>query len=181
MKNKGIRNICIALLVVILFVYTVICVNSIMNKNKIGLFSIRFYIMSSDSPEAGISSGDLVFGKNIKIEDIKENDKIIYNRNNKMVVKKVKQIENNNGQINFYIEDDETISNEKLENAQIIGKVVSKIKGIGNVALFIQSPLGTMNVLIIIICIFIIIKKITKENQKDSNDGEKDYEESGKK
>lgn len=130
MKNKKIRNICIILLILVLFVYIAISVNSYVNHNKIGFFNIKFYIMSSDSPEANISSGDLVLANNIEVNDIKENDNIIFQRENEMIVKKVKKVENINGKNNFYIEEDETISNEKLENAQIIGKVVSKIKGI---------------------------------------------------
>lgn len=130
MKNKKIRNICIALLVLVLFIYIVIVVNSLMNKTKVGFFSTKIYIMSSDSPEANIYSGDLVFAKNVQLNEIQENDNIIFNRNNKLIVKKVTKVENKNGTNNFFIEEDETISNEKLENAQIIGKVVSKIPGV---------------------------------------------------
>lgn len=170
MKTKKIRNICIIFLFIILFIYLSICINSYVNGNKIGIFSLRFYIMSSDSSESDVSSGDLVIAKSIKTEDIKENDDIIYKRNDSMVVKKVKIIENNNGNINFYIEDDNIISNEKIENAQIIGKVIFKIKGFGNFALFIQSPMGTLNILVIAICIIIIIKKISKSVQDSKDD-----------
>lgn len=170
MKTKKIRNICIIFLFIILFIYLSICINSYVNGNKIGIFSLRFYIMSSDSSESDVSSGDLVIAKSIKTEDIKENDDIIYKRNDSMVVKKVKIIENNNGNINFYIEDDNIISNEKIENAQIIGKVIFKIKGFGNFALFIQSPMGTLNILVIAICIIIIIKKISKSVQESKDD-----------
>lgn len=170
MKTKKIRNICIIFLFIILFIYLSICINSYVNGNKIGIFSLRFYIMSSDSSESDVSSGDLVIAKSIKTEDIKENDDIIYKRNDSMVVKKVKIIENNNGNINFYIEDDNIISNEKIENAQIIGKVIFKIKGFGNFALFIQSPMGTLNILVIAICIIVIIKKISKSVQESKDD-----------
>ena len=130
MKNKKVRNICIALLVLVLFIYIVIVANSLINKTKVGFFSIRFYIMSSDSPEAEIYSGDLVFAKNVQLNEIKENDSIIFKRNDKLIVKKVKKVENKNGNNNFFIEEDETISNEKLENAQVIGKVVSNVRGV---------------------------------------------------
>jgi len=185
MKNKKIRNICIALLVLVLFIYIVIIANSLMNKTKVGFFSTKIYIMSSDSPEADIYSGDLVFAKNVQANEIQENDNIIFDRNNKLIVKKVTKVENKNGTNNFFIEEDETISNEKLENAQIIGKVVSKAPGVGNVAMFIQSPIGTLNVLIIIVCIIIIIKKINKEilnseNNYTEENRKVDEEEDGK-
>lgn len=159
---KKIRNIFIIALCIILFVYLSICINSYINGNKIGIFSFRFYIMSSNSSDSGVNSGDLVIAKNVKIEDIKENDDIIYKRNDSLVVKKIKIVENNNGHVNFYIQDDNVINNEKVENAQIIGKVIFSINGFGNFALFAQSPIGTCSILAIAVCIFIIINKIVK-------------------
>ncbi len=142
MKNIRIRNICIILVILVLFVYIAISVNSYVNNNKIGFFNTKFYIMSSDSPEANISSGDLVLANNIDVNDIKENDNIIFQRENQMLVKKVKKVENINGKNNFYIEDDDVITNEKLENAQIIGKVVSKIKGIRKCSIIYSNSYG---------------------------------------
>lgn len=176
MNNKRVRNICIILLAIVLFMYLVIFINSIMNKNsKVGFFNTKFYIMSSDCEEAGVCSGDLVLAKTIAAEDIKENDCIIFTRNDELIIKKIKSIDKTNENTNFYIQSDDVIANEKLENAQIIGKVKKSIKGIGNVALFIQSPLGTINIVVVILCIFIIIKKIsnTKENNGDANDEKK--------
>lgn len=172
---KKLRNIFIIALCIILFVYLSICINSYINGNKIGIFSFRFYIMSSNSSESGVNSGDLVIAKNIKIEDIKENDDIIYKRNDSLVVKKIKIVENNNGHINFYIQDDEVINNEKVENAQIVGKVVFKINGFGNFALFAQSPLGTCSILAIAICIFIIINKIVRTLKEGKSQDELKY------
>ena len=170
MENKKVRNICIALLFIMLFIYLVICVNSIMNHNKIGAFAYKFYIMSSDSSESNANSGDLIIAKSVKPEDIKENDSIIYKRNDSMVVKKVIGTDNENGNTNIYIENDNVILNESIQNAQIMGKVVHTIKGFGNVALVIQSPLGTINILLIALCVFIIIKKISKNSQvKDAD------------
>ena len=87
-----------------------------------------------------------------------------------MVVKKVIGTDNENGNTNIYIENDNVILNESIQNAQIMGKVVHTIKGFGNVALVIQSPLGTINILLIALCVFIIIKKISKNSQvKDAD------------
>lgn len=164
-RNRRLRNICIVFLFIVLFVYLSIGINSIMNKNKIGFFSWHFYIMSSDSPEAGVNTGDLVIAKGIKTQDIKENDNIIYKRKDEMIVKKI--INKDKGNDNLYIQDSQMFTDE---NVQIIGKVLFKIKGLGNVALFIQSPLGTLNVLIIAICLLIVIKKISKSIQGEKND-----------
>lgn len=142
MKNSKIRNICIVGLVLILFVYLVICINSYMNNSKVGFFSTRFYIMSSDCPEANVYTGDLVFAKSIKTEDIKENDNIIFKKDDKMIAKKVTRVENNNGIVNFYIENDDSNFNERLENVQIVGKIVSKVKGIRKCCFIYSKPIG---------------------------------------
>ena len=183
MESKKIRNTCIVLLFIILFVYLVIFVNSIMNGNKVGFFSYRFYIMSTDSTESDTNVGDLIIAKNVKAKDIKVNDSIIFKKNDSMVIKKVIGTDENDGNTNIYIENDSVIFNENIQNAQIYGKVVHIVKGLGNVARFIQSPLGSINILLIVLCIFIIIKKISanmksedvetnenKESEKNEND-----------
>lgn len=170
MKNKRVRNISIFLLCIILFIYLAIGINSIISKNKLGLFSLKFYIMSSDSTEANKKAGDLIVAENTKVDNIKENDYIIYQKDDELFIKKVIKVDSQNGKVNLYIENDNVLSNEKMQDAQIMGKVLFSIKGLGNVALFIQSPLGTLNVFIIMICIFIIVRKISKTIQDDKED-----------
>lgn len=178
MSSKIIRNICIGVICLLLFVYLTIVINSFMNGGKIGFFSTRFYIMTSDSIEANINKGDLVFAKSIKIENIKPDDDIIYKKeDNELIVKKVKSIEGSN--ITFYIQDEglnKETNGSKEKTTQIIGKVTGKIKGIGNVALFIQSPLGTLNMIVVAGCVLIIIKKLNnniKEEKSENNNAEK--------
>lgn len=181
MQGKKIRNITIAVLCMVLFIYLTIIIGSAMTGRKVGLFSLKFYIMSSDSADSNISSGDLVVGKNIKTEDIKAGDDIIYKRNNGMIVKKITSVKNNNGNVSLYIENDDVVSGESRQNMQIEGKVLFKISGFGNFALFIQSPMGALNILIIIICVFFLVRKISQvvQNNKieQATNGEADNEE----
>ncbi len=168
MKNRRIREVSIVLLCCILFVYLAIGVNSIVNKNRLGLLSLRFYVMTSDSVESNIHSGDLVIAKNVDVEKIENNNIIIYKKDNEMFMKKVIRVNNEDGNVDLYIENDNVLSNGKLENTKIVGKVLYTIKGLGNVALFIQSPLGTLNVLTIVICICILISKISRNYTQNS-------------
>ena len=43
-------------------------------KYKIGFFSLRFYVMSSDLKGGEINKGDLVLAKSIATKDIKAED-----------------------------------------------------------------------------------------------------------
>lgn len=167
MKNKRIRNISIISLFVILFTYLVILINSYMNGEQIGILSYRFYIMSSNNPETNTSSGDLIIAKSIKIEDIKQNDNIIYKKGTELIVRSVKSINNENGNINLFVDGSNDKPDEEIANAQIVGKVVTKVGGIGNVALFLKTPMGAINLLIILGCVIILIRKIGDSDEEE--------------
>ena len=167
---ERIKTICIILLSIILFIYLAIGIFNMSKGGKMGFFSLRFYIMASDSNEAGTSSGDLIIARKMNVKRLKQNDDVIYQKNNIMIIKKVSKAENNAGNISIYVENDKNNSEEKLDNAHIVGKVLHRVKGIGNVAMFIQSPLGTVNLILIVICIFILIKKLMYNNKSDDDE-----------
>lgn len=177
-KNKSgdiiekIKTICIILLSIILFIYLALGINNMRNGGKMGFFTLRFYIMSSVSNESGTSTGDLIVANNTKANNIKENDDIIYKRNNTMIIKKVIKTENKDNENNIFIENDNANTNSKIENDKIMGKVLFKIKGVGNIAMFIQTPLGTVNIILIFVCILILIRKIFTANNNDSDNND---------
>ena len=165
MNTSKIKSICIAILSFILFVYLVLFINSLTNHEKVGFFNIRFYIMPADSTEMELNKGDMVFAKTIKPEKIKENDKVLYKKDDVIYVEKVINASSNNGRVNLVIND-----KKEVENAQIIGKVIGKASRIGNTALFVQSPLGTFNIVILAICIIVIVRKIIGKTENDANE-----------
>lgn len=165
-KVERAKTICIFLLLIILFVFLTIGVNNLAHGQKMGFFSLRFFIMSTDSTETNSSTGDLIVGRKVRVSRIKENDDIIYKRNNKMMLKKVIKVNDENGKPDIHVENDKNLSNEKVENAEVMAKVLFKIKGVGNVAMFIQSPLGMFNMLLIILCVFVIVGKIINNGKE---------------
>lgn len=165
-KVERAKTICIFMLLIIIFVFLTIGVNNLAHGQKMGFFSLRFFIMSSDSTETNSSTGDLIIGRKVRVSSIKENDEIIYKRNNKMLLKKVIKVNNENSKPDIYVENDKELSNDKVENTEIMARVLCKVKGIGNVAMFIQSPLGMINMLLIILCVFVIVGKIINNNKE---------------
>ena len=179
MKNRKIKIVCISMLSLILFVYLTISINSYMNGNKIGFFYLRFYVMSSDLKGGEINKGDLVLAKSIATKDIKAGDKIIYKNEEEMLVKKVNSVSKNGENVNLVVDDDNgEVENQKNSNHQIIGKVVCNLAGLGNVALFLQSPIGMIDIFLITASIIIIISKLGKDDDEadDSNEEIKETE-----
>lgn len=182
MKNNGsineekvekIKTICIIILSIILLINIIIGICSITNGGKFGFYSLRFFIMTYDSEETGTSTGDLVVANKTMPKWLKEDETIIYKKNNSMTIKKIEKIENSGDDVSIYVLNEKKNADnvvekeyEKIENKQIMGKYLFKNRGIGNMAMFIKSPLGKINLLLVILCIFIIAKKIIEKNKE---------------
>ncbi|MBR1654163.1 MAG: hypothetical protein IJ690_04350 [Clostridia bacterium] len=146
-KVEKVKDICIAVLLIIIFIYFILGINSLSHGDKMGFFNLRFYIMSSESVETSSNAGDLVVARKIKPERVKENDRIIYKKNNRTYIKNA------------------DISDQ--QNGEVVGKVLFKIRGLGNIAMFMKTPLGILNMLMIALCVVIIIKKITQNKEEE--------------
>ncbi len=171
-KIEKIKTLVIILLSIILFVYLVLGINSITHGGKLGFFSLRFYIMSDNSEESNTTTGDLVIAKKTKPNKIKANDNIIFKKDNSMYITNVTESKNNQGESTYFVKATNMTTNENLNDVEILGKVITRIRGIGNIAMFIQSPLGTLNLLFITICIIILIKKIVEDNEDETIDSD---------
>lgn len=171
-KIEKIKTLVIILLSIILFVYLVLGINSITHGGKLGFFSLRFYIMSDNSEESNTTTGDLVIAIKTKPNKIKANDNIIFKKDNSMYITNVTESKNNQGESTYFVKATNMTTNENLNDVEILGKVITRIRGIGNIAMFIQSPLGTLNLLFITICIIILIKKIVENNEDETIDSD---------
>lgn len=161
-KVDKIKDILIGLLSIVLVIYLILGINSIAHGDKFGFFNLRFYISSSDSSDA--SMGDLVISRKIKAPKVKENDKIVYKRNNKVFINKVvnEKMDNTENQL-CVINNNEKVS---INDVDVVAKVLCTTKGFGNMAMFIKSPIGMLNMLLIALCIVIIVKKIISNKQE---------------
>lgn len=155
-QNERIKDVIIAVLLIIIFIYFILGMRSLSRGDKMGFFNLRFYIMSSDSNEANTNAGDLIVATKIKKENIKENDSIIYKKNNRLYIEEAK--------------------GNNLKDEEVSGKLLFRMKGLGNIALFMRTPLGIINILMIFICAVIIIKKIVKIREDDLSEEKKTME-----
>ena len=89
-----------------------------------------------------------------------------------MYITNVTESKNNQGESTYFVKATNMTTNENLNDVEILGKVITRIRGIGNIAMFIQSPLGTLNLLFITICIIILIKKIVENNEDETIDSD---------
>lgn len=172
----------ITLLSLILIFNVYIMIQTKLNPDKVpSVFGYKSFVVVSGSMESEINSGDLIFVKNIDVNDLKVNDIVAFRDNDNLVTthRIVDEVNINNqkcfktkGDSNNLI--DEGIVCEK----QIEGKYQFKIAAVGNFIMFIQKPMGftIMMLSILIICIFIYFAS-SKKIDRMSEDELKEFEE----
>lgn len=175
-KNvEKIKDISIVVLSIILVIYLILGINSISHGDKFGFFNLRFYIMSYDSQETNASLGDLVISTRTRTSRVKENDKIVYKKNNRVFINKVFSETNENNEKQLYVLNEN--NKENINDVDVIAKVACVTKGFGNMAMFLKSPIGMFNMFMIGVCIFLLAKKIMSNQPKTIDNNSKENKE----
>ena len=185
---KTLINILIIIIMLpILFISVVILINSYINPNEVpSFFGWKPFIVLSGSMESEIYPGDIAVVKEIDSDDLKINDVIAFRQEDIVITHRIIEIIDNNGEKQFITKGDN--NNEKdqfpVNLEDIEGVFQFKIRGIGNFAMFLQTPTGMVICLSIPLAILIIMqflgarqdKKISIENEKRKKDLQEEIE-----
>lgn len=163
--------ILIILLLPILIINGVIIINSYINPDKIPSFcGWKPFIVLSGSMETQINTGDLVIVKETDNEKLKEGDVIAFRNGDSVITHRIVEKIENEGKIQYKTKGD---NNNVTDNwyvlpEQIEGLYQFKVSKIGNIAMFIQTPIGMITCLSIPIILIILVQMSdNKEKQKN--------------
>lgn len=176
-KLKKIISIIILIIILpILFVNVVILIDSAINPNEVpGFFSYKPFIVLSGSMKDEINAGDLVLTKEIEPEKLKKGDIISFKEDEIVVTHRIVDIVEEDGETVFITKGDNNEANDpgyvKFENVE--GIYLNKISGLGNVAMFIQTPTGIIISLSIPLAVLICINLMQAKSNKEDDDKEK--------
>lgn len=172
--KKAISIIIIVILLPILFVNSVIIINSIMNPDKIpSFFGWKPFIVLSGSMESEIFPGDLAIVKDIGTEELKVNDVIAFRSEDIVVTHRIVEIKNENGAIKYKTKGDNNNSQDvgDVLPEQVEGLYKFKISKMGNLAMFMQTPTGIISCLSIPLLLLVLLHmKEIKEDRKYINE-----------
>ncbi len=191
LKVKKIKSvlavIVMIILLIVLFVSGVILVNSYIKPNEVpSFFGWKPFIVLSGSMETQIKTGDLVVVKEVDSKQIKENDIIAFKtKENTVVTHRIVEIvktENNEARYITKGDNNNTKDSDYVLESQIEGLYQFKIAKLGNVAMFIQTPLGiiiSISIPLLLLAILQIIdskneRKITKEKEAKQKEMEEE-------
>lgn len=156
--------LCIVLIAVLIINITLI-VGSYVNPGKVPAFlGYKPFIVLSGSMEPEILPGDLIITKNVAPEDIKVGDIITFRMDKSAAVShRVTEVNTEEG-LTFHTKGDANIGSDKgaVLPEHVEGKYVLRIAKLGNLALFLQTPIGLLIFVVIPLCLFIIYDIVSR-------------------
>lgn len=133
------------------------------------IFGNKFYIVLTGSMSPTIKVGDLVVVKEVKPEDIKENDIITFgsNSSDNITTHRVKEVLNDGQNIQYVTQGDANNVEDPIpvQSEVLLGRVNKVVPKVGTIILWIQKNI--LAVLIALVALIIgscVITKILKSN-----------------
>ena len=185
--KKAISIIIYIILITILFVSSVILINSYIHPDKIpSFFGWKPFIVLSGSMETQIMTGDTVVVKEVDTNILKENDIIAFKDNDIVVTHRIVRIEEVEGQTKYITKGDNNNTEDQgyVLGEQIEGLYQFKVAKLGNLAMFIQTPIGMVICISIPLIILFLLqtadsrkeRKLTKEKEDKQKNMEEEIE-----
>ena len=168
--NKVVCIIILIILIPILFVNGVILVNSFIHPDEIpSFFGWKPFIVLSGSMETEIYAGDVAVVKETDTASLKKGDIIAFKSGEIVITHRIYDIIQEEGETRYITKGD---NNNAEDNGyvlpeQIEGVYQFKISRLGNIEMFIQTPIGMIVCLSIPFIILVLLQVVdSKRNQK---------------
>lgn len=182
---KKLKNIVLIIILILLtpiiFISLVITIDSYIHKDKIpSFFGWKPFIVLSGSMESQINVGDIVVVKEIETNKLKEGDVIAFRNGDIVIIHRIIEKEENAGKIQYITKGDNNNVKDKgkVQEEQIEGIYKFKIIKLGNIAIFIQTPLGAIALISTPVILLLIMyidenrkeKEYVEQKEKELND-----------
>ena len=168
--KKVVSIIILIILIPILFVNGVILVNSFIHPDEIpSFFGWKPFIVLSGSMETEIDAGDVAVVKETDTASLKKGDIIAFKSGEIVITHRIYDIIQEEGETRYITKGD---NNNAEDNGyvlpeQIEGVYQFKISRLGNIEMFIQTPIGMIVCLSIPFIILVLVQIVdSKRNQK---------------
>lgn len=176
--KKFLSIVVLIILIPILFVNGVILINAFIHPDEIpSFFGWKPFIVLSGSMETEIYAGDVAVVKEVDTTTLKIGDIIAFKSGDIVITHRICDIVQEDGKTKYITKGDNnnTEDNGYVLPEQIEGIYQFKIDGLGNLAMFVQTPVG------MIVCLSIPFIVLVLVQISDSRKNQKYMEEKGSK
>ena len=128
-------------------------------------------------------AGDLIIVKDVDINSLKENDIVAFKEENMVITHRISKIKEVNGEKRYITKGDNNSEEDAgyVLGGQIEGLYQFRIAKLGNLAMFIQTPIGLVICLSIPLIILILMQTVDSRKEKilikEKEDKQKNMEE----
>lgn len=165
--KKILNIVLLVILSVILLINLVILISSWTRPDEVpSFFGWKPFITLSGSMETEIFAGDLAIIKEVDANELREGDIIAFRQEDIVITHRIQEIITQNGVTKYITKGDNNNVQDvnPVYEDMIEGKYVFKISKLGNVAMFIQTPLGM--IVIIAIPMLLLLAVQTHKNRE---------------
>lgn len=163
--KKIILQIFIVLFSLTLLIVTLITMTStIKSSNNLAFGKYKLYIMKEGYKTGIAKEGDLIIVKKTKSDEIQVGDNIVYKDNKFYYCDNIVQTKNLNTVTKIITAENNGIQYQ-FDASEIEGKIVLKIHNIGNIIIFLKTPVGIILFILFIICLFTLLRVILIHNK----------------
>lgn len=171
--KKILSVIALLILIPILFISGVILINSYTHPDEVpSFFGWKPFIVLSGSMETQISVGDIVIVKEVDTNTLKKGDIIAFKSNDIVITHRIDEVTIEDGKVKYITKGDNNNTRDEgtVLPEQVEGIFKYNIPRLGNLAIFIQTPIGMIVCLSIPIILLIIIGGIdSRKNTEELN------------
>lgn len=164
--------VCIILAPMLVMNLTII-IKSYLRPNEVPDFlGIKPFIVLSGSMEPEILTGDVVIVKIKNPSELNVNDVIAFKEGNSVVTHRIIELTESDGEPAFITQGDanNTADTKPIIYSQVEGIYLYKIDGLGNVAMFMQTPMGLLAFVGAPLLLFIIYDAIRRRHENKKED-----------
>ncbi len=170
-KFKSILTIIVMIiLLIILFVSGVILINSYTKPNEVpSFFGWKPFIVLSGSMETQIMTGDVVVVKEVDTAVLKEGDIIAFKDDEVVITHRIERIEQVDGETRYITKGDNnnTEDNGYVLQNQVEGLYQFRVARLGNLAMFIQTPIGMVVCISIPLIMLALLQLFDSRKEKE--------------
>jgi signal peptidase len=169
-KGKVLTIVGIALCIVlipILIINLTLIVKSFVYPDKVPAFlGYKPFIVLSGSMEPEFYAGDIVLVKEVPAGTLNTGDIIAFRLNNSVVTHRIIEINDSEGKREYFTKGDNnnTEDNIAITDDMVEGKYLFRISGVGNFALFMQTPLGMVLFIAVPLILFILYDMLRRRH-----------------
>jgi len=170
--------VCIFLTFIVVVNATMI-IKSYLYPDKVPDFmGYKPFIVLSGSMEPTILTGDIVLTKEITADKVAKNDIVTFRTDKNIVVThRVTDVLNENSSISFLTKGDANTGADasEVKAESLEGIYLGRVGGVGNFAMFLQTPMGMLIFVVTPLCLFIVYDVVAR-NRRSKKKGSREAE-----